>query len=240
MSAVSAELKHPSGEQPSMHDANGSKAVVCATGPGGQAARRVLVAAGPRLAACRRGTQRLAGPAGGCRGGRPHGTPVPAAGLDVLQRPAPAPAPLTPAAARSSGLRSPWRRASRQAGPRILWIAIVRLGFGELALPTRASAMDRSGQPRGPCPHPDEVVLRAASPGSAERSDIRPCQLSRSLMAGAMLVGNRRGLACDHGEPPGVGWPGSPAAWRGIGRLLSLAWPCCGAGMTGECWHDRA
>jgi hypothetical protein len=35
------------GERPGMRDANGSKAVVCATGPAGLAARRVLVAAGP-------------------------------------------------------------------------------------------------------------------------------------------------------------------------------------------------
>jgi len=101
-----------------MHDANGSKAVVCATGPAGLAARSVLVAVGPWPAACRRGTQSLAGLRGVPRRQGPHGTAVPAAGFDVLQRPAPAPATLDPAAARSSKLGSPWPPASRRAGRR--------------------------------------------------------------------------------------------------------------------------
>ena len=72
-----------------MRDANGSKAVVCATGPAGLAARRVLVAAGPWPAACRRGTQRLAGLRGGAAAAGRMASGVPAAGLNVPQRPAP-------------------------------------------------------------------------------------------------------------------------------------------------------
>jgi hypothetical protein len=117
-----AEASVP-GQQPSMRDANGSKPVVCATGPAG----RALVGSWwrpapgwPEAVAAPRGWQACGG---GCRGGRPHGTAVPA-GLDVLQRPAPVPATLTRAAARSSGPGSPRRPASRRAGPEILQIAI--------------------------------------------------------------------------------------------------------------------
>jgi hypothetical protein len=51
--------------------------------PGGPAARRVLVADGTRLAASRHGTSGDQASGGGCRGGWPHGTGVPAAGLGV-------------------------------------------------------------------------------------------------------------------------------------------------------------
>ena len=106
-----------------MHDANGSKAVVCATGPAGLAARSVLVAVGPWPAACRRGTQSLAGLRGVPRRQGPHGTAVPAAGFDVLQRPAPAPATLDPRGGQI--LQAGFAVAARQppGGPEILWIA---------------------------------------------------------------------------------------------------------------------
>jgi hypothetical protein len=86
--------------------------------PNGLDARSVLVAAGPWPAACRRGTQSLAGLRGAPRRQGPHGTAVPPPGsmcYSDQHRPRPR---LTPAAARSSKLGSPWPPASRRAGRR--------------------------------------------------------------------------------------------------------------------------
>jgi len=130
MSAVSPELKHPSlASNPSVHDANGSNTVVCATGPPGSDARRVLVAAGTWLAARRRGTQRLAGLRGGAAAAGRMAPVAPPPGRmcysgqhrhpgnpGVSDRGNLAPATLTPAAARSSRPGSPWPPARRRAG----------------------------------------------------------------------------------------------------------------------------
>jgi len=82
------------------------------------------VAAGPWLAACRRGTQRLAGLRGGAAAAGRTAPPSPPPRWACSSDQPPAPAPLTPAAARSSLPRPRWPPASRRAGPEILRIAI--------------------------------------------------------------------------------------------------------------------
>ena len=84
--------------------------------PGGLAARRVLVAAGPWPAACRRGTQRLAGLRGGAAAPNPMAPLSPPPGWMCSRDPHRRLATLTLAAARSSGLGSRWRPASRRVG----------------------------------------------------------------------------------------------------------------------------
>jgi len=146
--------------------------------PGRLAARRVLVAAGPWPAACRRGTQRLAGLRGGAAAAGRMASGVPAAGLDVLQRPAPAPATLTPVAARSSRLGSPWPPASRRAGPETLQIAIQPARRRGCALGAVALTSVRSR----PAPQPAGLLhqrrrpprdVRGGQPADSEHAVIR-------------------------------------------------------------------
>jgi hypothetical protein len=87
--------------------------------PGGLDPRRVLVAAGIWLAASRRGTQRLAGLRGGAAAAGRNGTGVPAAGPDVLQRPAPALRQSCGAKRIAIYLPLPSQLAR---GPRALWL----------------------------------------------------------------------------------------------------------------------